>query len=121
MLDGVKYFNPVVENWGVESQQREIEARQNCDVCLYVITPKMSGVYSIAEAVDDSNKRPEKTVFCLLNQDDFGGSGDTVSVTEGQIKSLFMVWKMIESNGGKVFTDLSEVAAYLNGLANEQV
>ena len=26
----------------------------------------MTGVYSVAEVIDDSNKRPEKTIFCYL-------------------------------------------------------
>lgn len=30
----------------------------------------MTGVYSIAEVVDDSNKRPEKTIFTILKEYD---------------------------------------------------
>ena len=63
-------FTPVVDDWNKEAQQEEIKERKNSDYVLYVITPKMSGVYSIAEVVDDSNKRPEKTLFCVLNIDD---------------------------------------------------
>ena len=60
-------FNPVVEDWTEECMAEEIRQRESCDFVLYVITPKMTGVYSIAEVVDDSNKRPEKTVFCFLD------------------------------------------------------
>lgn len=66
----IDYFNPIVDDWNKEAQQEEIKERKNSDYVLYVITPKMSGVYSIAEVVDDSNKRPEKTLFCVLNIDD---------------------------------------------------
>jgi hypothetical protein len=63
----VNYFNPVVPDWTPECMEKEIQERKNCDYCLYVITPKMTGVYSIAEVVDDSNKRPSKTIFCFLD------------------------------------------------------
>ena len=66
----IDYFNPVVDDWNEEAYQRELFERNNCDFVLYVITPKMMGVYPIAEAVDDSNKRPEKTIYCVLRKDD---------------------------------------------------
>ena len=65
----IDYFNPVVDDWTEECYQEELRQREICDYCLYVITPRMTGVYSIAEVVDDSNKRPEKTIFCLLEYD----------------------------------------------------
>lgn len=107
-LINIDYFNPVVENWTVECQEEEIHQREVCDFCLYCITPKMTGVYSIAEVVDDSNKRPNKTIFILLSDD------DTKSFTIGQLRSLRMVAKMVEVNGGKVFFSLMDAAYYLN-------
>ena len=104
----IDYFNPVVADWTPECQQKEIEERQNSDYCLYVITPKMTGVYSIAEVVDDSNKRPEKTVFCFLEAD-----GEDV-FTKHQLKSLVQTGKIVVVNGGKTFTSLADVAAFLN-------
>lgn len=105
----IDYFNPVVEDWTEECMIEERKQRETCDYCLYTITPKMTGVYSIAEVVDDSNKRPEKTIFCLLayewNKESFDLS---------QLKSLNQVGKMVERNGGKYFRDLHEVANYLN-------
>lgn len=107
----IDYFNPVVADWTPECQQREIEERVNADFCLYVITPKMTGVYSIAEVADDSNKRPEKTVMCVLETD-----GDDV-FTKHQLKSLVQTGKLVVGNGGKYFASLDEVAAFLNGNA----
>jgi hypothetical protein len=104
----IDYFNPVVENWTPECQEREIRERETCDFCLYVITPKMTGVYSIAEVADDSNKRPQKTVFCFLPED------EGAVFTPAQIKSLTQTGKLVASNGGKVFSTLQEVAAFLN-------
>lgn len=105
----IEYFNPVVKDWTPECQDEEIKQRKNCDFVLYTITPKMTGVYSIAEVVDDSNKRPEKTVLCILESDD-----DTIFPIHNK-KSLNMVSKMINENGGQVFNSLSDVATYLNG------
>ena len=62
----INYFNPVVEDWTPECMEEELRQRDTCDYCLYVITPRMLGVYSIAEVIDDSNKRPKKTIFAVI-------------------------------------------------------
>ncbi len=104
----IDYFNPVVDDWTPECQTEEIKQRKLCDFCLYVITPKMTGVYSIAEVVDDSNKQPSKTLFCVLTTD-----GNT-TFNESQLKSLKQVGIMVKSNGGRVFNDLLSIAQYVN-------
>ena len=101
-------FNPVVKDWNEAAQEEEIKQRKNCDYVLYVITPKMEGVYSIAEVIDDSNKRPDKTIFAYLKED------DGKEFTKHQLKSLDMVGKMVKENNGKWFTTLDEVADFLN-------
>lgn len=68
----------------------------------------MEGVYSIAEVIDDSNKRPDKTIFAYLLKD------DDKEFTKHQIKSLDMVGKMVEENKAKWFKSLDDVATYLN-------
>lgn len=107
-LLSIEYFNPVVDDWTPECMEEEIKQRKECDYCLYVITPRMTGVYSIAEVVDDSNKRPQKTVFCVLEID-----GD-LAFTKGQMKSLNQVGRMVKENGGTWLSDLKSVADYLN-------
>jgi Nucleoside 2-deoxyribosyltransferase like len=104
----IEYFQPDAEDWTPEMMNEEIRQRAECDFCLYVITPKMTGVYSIAEVVDDSNKRPAKTIFCYLTSDE----GETFSTH--QIQSLEQVGKMVKNNGAKYFKTLSETADYLN-------
>lgn len=121
MLD-IDYFNPVVDDWTEECYQEELRQREICDYCLYVITPRMTGVYSIAEVVDDSNKRPSKTIFCVLEKDinpfknlsSDWNVPDYISFNYGQLKSLDKVGRMVESNGGKYFKSLEEVAKCLN-------
>lgn len=110
----INYFDPVVPNWTSECQEREIKAREDSDYVLYIITPKMTGVYSIAEVVDDSNKRPNKTVFCFLDSD-LDENGTNVFFSAHQLKSLLQVEKMVSKNGARVFDTLEEVAEYLNG------
>lgn len=103
----MNYFNPVVDDWTEEAYQKELDAKEISDFQLYVITPKMAGVFSIAEVVDASNKIPDKTILCILLQD------DDVIFTEGQIKSLDKVGEMVNKNGGQCFTNLYETAIYL--------
>lgn len=104
----IDYFNPVVKEWTIEAADEEIRQRRECDYCLYVITPRMTGVYSIAEVVDDSNKRPEKTILCILEED------GEYEFNKRALGSLKMVKIMVERNGAKVFKSLHEVAEYLN-------
>ena len=104
----INYFNPVVEDWTPECMVEEIRQRETCDFVLYTITPKMTGVYSIAEVIDDSNKRPEKTLLCILDED------NKKLFTNDQWKSLQQVGEMVRRNGGKTFVSLYSVAEYLN-------
>lgn len=103
----IDYFNPVVDDWTEDCMKRELEERKSCDYCLYTITPKMIGVYSIAEVVDDSNKRPEKTVLVLLRDD------ANLKFDDSQWKSLGAVAKMVKANNGQVFDNLKSAANYM--------
>ena len=104
----VGFFNPVVDDWTPDCMAEELRQREECDVCLYVITPKMTGVYSVAEVIDDSNKRPARTVFVRLRDD-----GDE-KFTDGQWKSLGAVAQMVERNGGTAFDSLKSAALHIN-------
>lgn len=107
----IDYFNPVVDDWTPECMVREKVERNECDFCLYVITPSMTGVYSIAEVIDDSNKRPEKTIFCILEKD---VEKNDKTFTKSQLKSLHEVGRMVLRNGGEYFRSLEEVATHVN-------
>ena len=105
---GLDYFNPLVEDWTLEDQAIEERERKTCDFCLYVITSRMAGVYSIAEVVDDSNKRPEKTVLVLLP-----GIDGTASLSVDTWRSLRAVAALVRRNGAHVFENLPEAALWL--------
>ncbi len=104
----IDYFNPVVGDWTEDCMKEERIQKEICDYCLYVITPKMTDVYSIAEVIDDSNKKPERTIFCFLCND------ENERFTKGQIKSLQQVGEMVLRNGGYYFRSLKKVATFLN-------
>ena len=94
------YFNPLVETWSEENRLREVKERAEADYVLYTITNDMTGVYSIAEVIDDSNKKPCKTIFCNLNND--------------ESLNLISVERLLLENGAVVFHSLEGVAEYLN-------
>ena len=49
----VDYFNPVVEDWTPEDQQKEYDEKEKyCNIHFYCLTKEMKGVFSVAEAVD---------------------------------------------------------------------
>jgi Nucleoside 2-deoxyribosyltransferase like len=105
----VSVFNPVVKDWTPECQKEEQKQREDCDIVLYVITPKMIGTYSIAEVIDDSNKRPKRTIFVMLRED------EKLKFDDAQWKSLGEVGKMVVRNGGLSFDSLEAVAKNING------
>lgn len=99
-----EYYNPIVKNWSEENRIKEVNERENADFVLYVITSGIKGVYSIAEVVDDSNKRPEKTIFCVLDE----------GMDYKMKHSLDAVKNLVAANGAAVCRDLEAVAAYIN-------
>lgn len=98
------YYNPIVKNWSEADRLREVHERQTADIVVYTITSDMAGVYSIAEAIDDSNKRPFKTVICIL----YDGFGKKMS------HSLKAVANLAKENGAHVVESLEELVKYLN-------
>ncbi len=107
MLNTHDYYNPVVADWTPACQAEELRQRALAEYVVYVITPRMMGVYSIAEVVDDSNKRPERTVFCVHHE-------LVEHFTTGQLRSLDAVGKLVSANGGTVCTTLNGLARFLN-------
>jgi len=114
----INYFNPVVKNWTPECQEEEIRQRETSDFVLYTLTRPYS-TYSIAEAVDDSNKRPEKTIVCIFNELIDYKWYTKLAMSKQELKHLDAVGRLVERNGGKYFKSLDEVADYLNSKVKE--
>lgn len=115
--DNVEYYNPLVTNWNDEARRKEEEFKATSDYNLYVIDATMSGVFSIAEVVDDSNKKPKKTIFCV-NKEPVNPPLNKV-FTKGQLISLQATQNMIENNGAYVCDTLEECAELINKLAKD--
>lgn len=105
----VEAFNPVVADWTPECQAVEDYHRETDDLCLYVITPEGEGFYSFVEVTDDSNKRPERTIFCVLTE----ANGQTFS--KHGLKCALKTMKLVGANGAYVAESLEQVAAIING------
>lgn len=105
----IDYFNPVVEDWTPECQaEEERQKNEVCDIHLYVITPRMTGVFSIAEAVESAITRKDKCLFCVLEED-----GD-MKFTKGQMKSLDAVGRLVSKYGGCYYDNLGDVVGGIN-------
>lgn len=102
----INYFNPIVDNWTEENKKEENRQKEICDYNLYVITEGMSGVYSIAEVVEDSIKKPNGTIFCIDIRN--------IKVDEEVMNSINAVKDMVIDNGAYHFDSLNDVANFLN-------
>jgi hypothetical protein len=106
-LVNVEMFNPVVENWTEDCQKVELDEKENkCNVHFYCITKEMTGVFSIAEAIDSVHNKDKRTLFQVIP------SGFEPS----QLKSLKAVCDLIERRGGIAYIDedISRSATHLN-------
>ena len=104
------YFNPIVKNWSETDRLREVHERETSDYILYVSTSGIKGVYSIAEIIDDSNKRPEKTIVCILYD----------GIEKKMAHSLKAVVNLAVSNGVTSCSSLHEVASFLNARSKKR-
>lgn len=83
---GVPYFNPVVKDWNELAQKREEEIKKKPDtIQMFVITSKMTGVFSIAEVVHSAHTNPRKTILGICKE----------GFTEAQLKSLLAVANLV--------------------------
>lgn len=111
------YFNPVVKDWTPECQAKEeAEKVHECNIHLYVITPKMKGVFNIAEVVESAMSfdcdQIGRCVFCVIPED------DDCKFDEAQLKSLDAVKTLVKKYRGVVCNNLVEIAEYLNIINN---
>jgi hypothetical protein len=109
----VPFYNPVVPDWTPQDYENELHQRAVCAFLLYVLTPASKSMYSIAEVVDDSNKRPERTIFCFLTEEENSES----AYTPHELKALNAIGKLIKANGSVWLKNLEEVAEYINSKA----
>lgn len=123
----VDFFNPVVDEWNDQAYHQELLERKNCDYNLYLITPLMTGYYSLAEVVDDSFKKPGQALYCFLNTEvdhafDANKGNHVIpgdpskgeKFTQNQIRSLRTIGRYVENNGGIWCKSPNEVITFFN-------
>lgn len=91
---GISYFNPVVPDWTPECIDTEKETK--CDCELYILTPAMKGVYSVAEIISAAYEVSLGGYGCLL----FGVLGDETSWGSEMWKSLKATVRMVKEISG---------------------
>lgn len=106
----IQYFNPIVDDWTEECVKIENEEKDICDCHLYVITPKMTGVYSIAKVIESVHLSNKLTIFCYIKID------DNICFTEGQLRSLDNVGKLVIKHNGIVCNSLTELQTILKDI-----
>lgn len=82
---GYQYFNPVVPDWTPECKAIEDTEKEDlCDCHLYIITPTMKGVYSIAEIINSAHEVKElgtgSMIFGLLGREEDWGKTQWASL-----------------------------------------
>ena len=109
---GIDYFNPVVDDWTAEAQKNEeLEKKERCTHQVYVITPEMTGVFSIAEMVESAISRNAVTYICFLQK------YDGTEFDMGQWRSLVAVGGLVSKYNGRVCTNLSDLLELITGRA----
>ena len=104
----IDYFNPVVSVWNDEAYELELYEKRHANFCLYVVTPKLTGYFSIAEVVDDAFHKPDQTVFCYLKED------QNYTFNEFELNTLEDLGQAVLKNGGTWLRNLDEVIDFLN-------
>ena len=97
-----------VSEWNEAARARVRQVRVHADIVLYALTPLMEGCYSVAEAVDDSNKRPASTVMVLLAAPDGGKE-----FTSHQLRALRQTGELVKRNGAAYFESLEEAVDFI--------
>ena len=114
LCNAVDAFNPVVDDWNETAQANEDWHKANDDFCLYVLTPEMSGLYSIFEIADSSNKYPKRTICCFLR------SRNGKEFNDQYWRGIKKMKQDLMHNGATVCENLAEVANFLNQATQDE-
>lgn len=104
------WFNPVVEDWTEECKLEEDYQKEHCKISVFCITPKMTGVFSIAEMVEAAITKPDSTYIIIRRID----GEDTW--TPGQMKSLKAVRDLCRKYGAHCHASLVGAAQAICGV-----
>lgn len=85
-------FNPIVEDWNEAAQKKENEIKEKAAVNLFLITPDMKGVFSIAEVIECANNSRSKVIFIVYDK--------FKQFDDHQVKSLRATAELVSKHGG---------------------
>ena len=108
----IEYYNPqkAPGHWSEEDKQEEIQQRKDCDILLYTIT-KANSIVSIAEAIDDSHNRPERTIVCFIMDD----------MSSDEVVQITAIGEILLENGAEVVNTLQSAADIIDDIANDLI
>lgn len=106
-------FNPVVSDWNDQAIRVEKMIKEQAKHHVYVITPKMKGIYSIAEAVESVFDRSHKTYLYILLKD--GEDAFSSDENDPIMKSFAATGEIIRTHGGifGIGSDLHPLVNYI--------
>lgn len=107
------YFNPLVENWTEECRLIEEKEKKICDYHLYVINGFMTGVYSIAEIVDDAHTMDKSKLVVVFYYDSFV-SKKKRHTNKKLVHSLMATEKLLNKLGVNVYHQVFDAICYIN-------
>lgn len=114
----IEWFNPIVNEINLESKALEIKEKQNSDYVLYYIAPSANNYLAIAEAIDDSIRRPSSTIFYI--QDNPESCIQFHKYHPEIYKALQTIGKRVQLNGGQYFRGRNELLRFLNSWNNAE-
>lgn len=98
---GLDYFNPVVSEWNDKCIEIDDKEKNICRTHIYVITPNMRGVYSIAESFGSLIKYPNKRVILAVIK---RVKEYDLKFNDHQLKSLAASGKLFTECGGEYYS-----------------
>jgi len=88
---------------GLVNAQHDAFEKEHADAIVFVITPSALSTFDLANAVNESNKRPEKTIVCFLS------AGNEWMHDPRRYAELSEVRAILESNGARCLNGLAEI------------
>lgn len=117
--DTVHYYDPFVRKWknnlsDVNKTEDNDIKRSESKYCVFVFTSDIIGVYSVAQAVEDSIKRTNGTVLVAFV--DYRKKFDE---DEHFIRSMKSALDLCEANGAIVCESIQDMAKIINGVCKK--
>jgi len=108
MNSDINCYDPSVERWTYENVILENLVKQYTKYHVYVLSPNMVGIYSVAEMVDSVHDDKVKTYFYIM-QEDVDSDGNTVSWNPRLLNSIYALNNMMLKHGARKASSLDEL------------